>query len=426
MKDKLQKNAITVAGEVSLDSLIITTNEGTAVNVKMQCTGIELYEDMGAPFMNGILLLHDAQDLVSKLPIIGQETLDIEFSIPGSEKYTGQFRIFKLDKRTKVHERDTVYTLHFISVEAYTDINKKVSRAYQGMIHDIIRDVVTSKDGLGSTKKLNIEESSNKTKFISNFWSPKQIIEFASKRAVNKDGMPTYVFFENKNGFNFVSLDSLYDVKEPYFKFKRDNYSAEVLPTGGSQRSIEEDYKRIVEINSLCGFNYIEQLRKGMYGSEVVYFDTTTHQYVQAGYTPKWEDGKHLNEEPIGRDVYAQFRSVLIHEKQAYNNFNDYATETSTSKTIQKRKALMARAEAYGCTVTVFGNPNISAGQKVYIEMPVMTQQSMINQQDQEIVDKVQSGNYLIASVCHKISSSKYLCVMDLIKDSHMAGVYAK
>lgn len=421
---KNAKVSFTRPGEVSIDKINLISSKGKAVNALAQCIGIDLYEDMFSPFISGILYMKDSQDLVNKLPLVGEETLELEFSTPqlGKKvKYAGKYFISKMEDRTKTTEREVIYALHFVSQEAYTDLNRKVSRAYSGYIHDIIKEIVTGEHGLESKKNLNYEEAVNRTKFISNFWSPIKNIQYACENATNATNSPSFIFFENKNGFNFVTLDTLYGKEKIDHSFKWDNYTAEVSKTGGSRKSLREDYKRVLDFQSFPGFDYIKRVKSGAYGSEIIYYDLTTGQYVHNYYLPKWEDGKHLNKEPLWSSTTATPKSNLIYGKQAYNNFQDYTAETANTKVEQRRQALLAQAETYKCTITVFGNPDINAGQKVYLEVPVATQ---ITTSDESIIDKIQSGNYLVGAVCHRITRKEYYCTIELIKESHMAGVY--
>ncbi len=417
------KSKLTKAGDVNIETVIITTSRGFFQNVTSQTIGFDIFEDLFSPFMSGKLYIRDSQELTNLLPLIGEETVDIKIStpeMPDGTAFNAQFVIFKMSDKTITSEREVVYTLHIISRYAIVDMNQKVSRAFSGPIGDIATEIIKSNDGLQYTaKEPNVEPTDNRTKFVANFWSPIRCLQYLCESAVSKTGSPSYVFYENKYGLNFLSLDTLY-AEEVLFEFKRDNYTNVTNPTGGSTRNLSEDYKRLLELRVPCSFNYVERLKSGLYGSEIIYMDLLTRQYVHKGYAPDWSDGRHLNPFPVfSENVAARPKALQILSSQYYNNFDGWESDTANTKVIQKRKFLLAAAEANKCIIKVFGRTDYTAGQKIFLEIPKATQIT----KNENPLDWIQSGNYLIASVCHEITRTTYNCTMELIKDSYIIDV---
>lgn len=409
---------ISFAGDVNIEDVTLISSTGFAQDISAQVMGIEIYEDMFSSFTTGKLIVRDSQELSNLLPLIGEETLRIKFqtpSLPEKDAYQGEYFIYKMDDRMKIKERELAYVLHFISKDAINDMNKKVSRAYSGKISDIVEQILVEPMGLNTVKKINIEETQNSTKFISNWWCPTQNLQQCCDTAVNANNSPSYLFFENKYGLNFASLDTLYTGTPLMQRFIWDNYTADIQPTGSSTSSLEKDYQRVVEFQMSDTFNYMDRLKAGMYGSEIIYYDILTKQYVHKGYGPIFTESKHLNEYPLYSDnVPIRSKAVIIHGNKYYNNFDGYDDVTNL-KTIQKRKSLLAQAEAYKVTISVFGRTDYSCGQRVYIEVP---RNAQIPKSDPDYEDKLLSGNYLISAICHFITREKHECTMELIKDS--------
>jgi hypothetical protein len=407
------------AGDVDINDVTIITAIGFAQTVTPQVVGIEIYEDMFSMFISGKLILQDSQEISNLMPLVGEEVIRLKVStpsLPAKDVYEKEFYIYKMDDRMKTQEREVVYVLHFISKEAIIDLNKKISKAYSGKVSKIVEELITSEFGLESKKTFNIEDTSNKTKFVSNFWSPTRCLQYCADNAVSVTESPSYVFFENKYGFNFISIETLYAGAPLMQRFIWDNYSAEI-GGGSSERDIEKDYQRVIEFQMSDVFNYIDRLQSGFYGSEIIYYDILTKQYVHTYHQPEFEKQNHLNEHPLySSKVAARPKGLLMHDHMYYNNFEGYSDTTNT-QTIQKRKALLSAAEAYKVTITVFGRTDYSAGQKIYLEVPKNTQIKEFHTKD-DIEDKLLSGYYLIGSICHFISREKHECTMELIKDS--------
>lgn len=416
-------NKVANAGDVDVDEVTLVTVKGFAQTITPQVIGIEIFEDLFAPFTTGKIVIRDSQDLINLMPLIGEELINIRIITPSlGEKYAykGEFVVYKMEDRVKMLEREVVYVLHFISKEAIIDVNKKISKGFSGKVSDIMFKILKEDVNLGTKKELNIEETKNSIKYVSNFWPPTKNIQYLCDSGINTNNSPSYVFFESKHGLNFVSLDSMYNGLPIYQRFISDNYSAEYYPLGGSGRSIELDYQRILEIHTPESYNYIDRLKSGLYGSEIVYMDLMTKQYVHHWYRPKFKDGYHLNEYPLWTpDVIARPKAVLIHDHTYYNNYDGY-DDVTNSKIIQKRKSLLAQAEANKLSIVVYGRTDYCVGQKVRVEIPRSTQ---IKATDPNYLDMILSGNYLIGALRHVISRDSHQCVLELIKDSYMVNI---
>lgn len=407
-------------GDVRIEVCTIQSANGFQMDVIPQVISIEVYEDIFSHFISGRMILKDAVDLINLMPLVGEEILLLEFVTPNItpvEPFAGSFYIYKLDDRAKSAEREQIYVLHFVSIEAIADVNKKLSRTYEGKVSSIVQKMITSADALESPKKYEIEPTSNSTKYTSNFWTPAQNITYLSEQALNpSNNSPTYVFFENKKGFTFKSLDTLYQ-QDVSWKFKWDNYSADFPESnnrGGSDRDLNEDYKRILEYSTPENFNYIANLANGMYGSEMTTYDLTTKIYSHVTYRPSFNREHHLNKYRLYSDkLIAGTRALLLREHRYYNNFNGYGDVTNT-KSKQRRIELMRVAEAYRVDITISGKTNYEVGKKIYLEFPLHAE--ILEKTDPQ--DKLLTGNYLIAALCHKIDRNKHECVIQAIKET--------
>lgn len=414
---------LTIAGSVDIRNVSITstTPRSFLQTITPQVMGIEIYEDIFSPFISGKVLIRDSQELLNLLPLVGEEKIILDIATPTiDEEYAikGEFFIYKMGERIRISERDTGYQLYFMSKEGIVDINRKISKAYSGNIADIVKRIITEEDALSSTKKHNIESTPNIIKYISNFWSPVQNLNYLAQSAVNENGSPTFVFFENKFGLNFISLDSMYDA--PVFRYLVwDNYTREITPAGAT-KDLNKDWDRIIDMNTPQTYDYIKRIQSGVYGTEMIMFDLMTKQYTHVGYLPNFTESKHLNKFPLwSGDAPVSPKSTLIKSSRYYNNFDGFQDVTNTGF-IQKRLSLMSQAETFKLEVTVFGRTDYSAGQKININVPLNTQ---IRQETVDHQDKIYSGDYIISALCHQISRDSHKCVMELIKDSFIVDI---
>ena len=274
------------AGDVSIDKVKIITAKGFYQDVGAQVINVQFYEDLFAPFITGSLILKDSLDLVNLFPFIGEEYLELEISTPTLNKNNikGKYYIYKMTNREMSGDKSVVYQLHFISVEAVADLNKKTSRVFGDKISKLIEPFIKDKTfGLESDKKVFIEETLNNTKYISNYWTPIENIMHLADTAINTNRSPSYVFFENRDGFYFISLERLY-TNAVFQDFVYDKYTRDDRPGGGSVRNPEKDFKRILEISIPTAFDYMDRIRSGMLSSRQVSYDVTKKTYSAKNY----------------------------------------------------------------------------------------------------------------------------------------------
>ena len=412
------------AGDVSIDKVMITTSVGVYQDITAQVLSVQFFEDIFSPFTTGSIIVRESLDLVNLFPFIGEEYLELNITNPKLEtsSISGKYYIYKLSDRELLGDRSVVYQLNFISVEAIADINKSISRNFSGKVSDIVSTFVKdSINGFESKKNLVVEPTSNSIKYISQYWSPTKNIQYLVENAVNMNNTPNYVFFENRDGFYFISLEKLYDAQIKQ-TFKYDRYTRDKLPGGGDVRNIEEDYKRILEYSIPVAYDYMDRIRSGMLSSRQIMYDVTKKTYSTNVYTmfDRYDNQKHLNKYPINSNK-ALFRanSLVIDFPKDFANFSGFGDVTN-SKHNQERLSLMKLAEANQLNITVPGRTDYTVGQKVSVVFPLI---NPISQKDNDTTDKVFSGNYLIAAINHYVDREKHECYMQLIKESSMRNM---
>lgn len=414
-----ESQSLKFAGDVSIDKVKIITSDGFYQDIAAQVINIQYYEDLFSPFISGSLIVKDSLDLVNLFPFVGEEFVEIEISTPALNKgaIKGRYYIYKLSDRELIGDNVVVYQLHFISIEAIIDLNKKVSKVFTGNIANTVKSIVADKkDGLQSDKSVYAEETTRDIKFISNFWSPIKCINYLTDSAVNRNSSPSYVFFENRDGFYFVSLDSLY-ASAVYQNFTYDKYTRDDLGNGKTVRNVQEDFKRITSLSIPTGFDYIDRIKSGTFASKSLSYDLTNKKYNVRNYTmfEKFNKQNHLNKYAIASDR-AIFRSnsLIVNFPRALNTFSGFG-DTTNYKTFQERISSLKQAEANKIEIVVPGRTDYTVGQKVSV---TLNKVEPISKNDKDVTDKMFSGYYLISAINHYITRESHECNMELIKDS--------
>lgn len=410
------------AGDVQIREVQLNSLNGEAAIITNQVSMIEIYEDMFSPFTTMTIVLRESVDYINIFPFVGEEFVDIDIVTPTLDvPIKGRFYVYKITDREYTKEREVVYALKCISSDFLSDANTKISKSYDGKINEIAFSILGEK-GLATSKKINIEPTSNSTKFTANFWSPVKCMNYIAELALSNNYSPSYLFYENRDGLNFRSINELLKAPTSH-KFVKDNYTRTPDATGtGSIKDPQEDYKRILDISIPVLTDYMNDIQSGRMKSRLISYDITTKKYLVKDYSVKKDPKPEtlLNENPsyskytLGNSAAAQ----MIVPKY-YGNFNNYADVTST-KTQQKRISFFQNLSKFKVNLQVYGRTDYTVGKVIDLYLPRATQ---ITKEDQDPRDQILSGRYLISAVSHTITRENHTCNMEIIKNSVLVNL---
>ena len=420
-------NEIRFAGDVEIKKVEIVNTSGFGQDITLQVSSVQIFEGIFTPFMTGTLIIDDSLDLINLFPMVGEEFLNLNIVTPSLDRVNDQinrsikglFYIYKTSDRVQLSDKRLTYKVHFISAEGLVDVNKKISKSFSGKCSDIIKNIVVSNYGLESEKKLNTEETTNSIKYVSNFWSPKVNLEYISERSINSRGNPSYVFFENRDGFNFVSLESLtkFDIVNTFIQ---DNYISDFSIHGRTKKDIAADYKRVEEIRVPVVYDYVDRVKNGVYSSKLIGHDICTKKYTYTNYDAfeNYKKEEHLNaKSSISSNLTIRRPDSIIFAgpKSYLNNTGQY--DSTGLDFLQKRASIIGQFSGQKIEIVVPGRTDYTVGQKVHFKCYKMTTHSNRDLAE-DMIDKVYTGNYLISGINHFITRSRHQCYIELIKDS--------
>lgn len=410
-------STVKFAGDVSIKEVQINSLNGRVANITNQVLSIEIYEDLFSPFISLSIVVQESLDYLNLFPFVGEEYIDFHVDTPSMNKpIKGRFYIYKIADRIYSKDRQVVYTIKAISEEYVTDINTKISKAFTGNIAESVARLL-GKEGLNTKKQTNIEKPINTTKILSNYWSPIQCLnEFASS-SLNGNKSPSYLFFENRQGLNFMSLDAMINTKS-YQSFTKDNYSRSVRDDGvDSIKNIEEEYRKIIEVNIPIVTNYMDEVKSGRLKSRMITHDILTKKYTVKDYS--------IKKDPLPQSLlnpatsYSKYTAANAAGSQFtmpkyYGNFTNFADVTN-SKIIQRRMSFFENLNKFKINITVNGRTDYTIGQVYDVTLPRI---SPITKTDNENRDLVLSGRYIVSAISHVINRTNHTCNMELIKNS--------
>ena len=101
---------VAFAGDVTINAIELVAG-GSKIDIREQVLSIELFEDIFSPFITGKVAITDSQDLINRMPLIGQELIQIDIQTPEMDqsKFKGTFYIFKMTERMSLGDTETGY-----------------------------------------------------------------------------------------------------------------------------------------------------------------------------------------------------------------------------------------------------------------------------------------------------------------------------
>jgi len=402
----------------------------------------DYYEDLLSPFVTASVALTNSTSLTSLLPIRGGERIEIDIETAfGNLVFKGDTALYvsKIEglNADSMSER---FVLHLVSREAITNETTRCVKRYDGKIEESVKKIL--KDVLITTKfkEENIHPTANTYSFISNFKKPFNVLFWLCPKSlptqnsnktqeVDKKGLAKgvsgFFFYENREGFNFKSVESL---------VSRTN-----LGTADTKDITSYYYTQITEHNKTSNefkiLNYgfernsdlIKSLNVGMYSNLTYFYNIFSNKLSIYQYNLKDEiksasklgtnDSIAISDElgtSISRILYRTSDIGVMDNDYTGKTFNEGQQRdiTDMAKSYSRYNLLFNQS----LNMVVPCNVNLKVGDVVNAIFP------KVDPNVNKTIDEEQSGLYLIKEVRHHIEPGRVVTSMKLIRDSY--GLY--
>jgi len=422
---------ISQSTQFEINKLVINSKYGP-IDVSAIFEELNIFDSVFVPCMSGNILIKDSVGLSNRLMFDGSEFIDIDIVKDKNAPETNlkkTFRIYKQSDRTNVNQNSEVFILHFVSEEMIYSEQQKISQSYTGQYSNIASSVLIDYLKVPTNKIGFFESSKGIHNVVVPLLSPIDTMNWLVKRSVSENDTADYLFFENKLGFNFVTLNKLFSEQS----ISTINFSTKNLTT-----EIATEFLGVREYSINTSFDILDSTRNGYYSNRFVGFDILTRSLIETnlGHGNHYK-GKHLNEfanifiskNREGKDAsYMPFSKVSLYPFQLYRNLQGYIKENDTDKSllidethkyIPQRKAIMNNLLQRKMTVSLPGNFFISSGFVLNVDAHSFSLVSDVTEEN----DKSVSGKYLIVSTRHMINPTKHQTYCELATDSIKTGI---
>lgn len=385
-------------------SISIISHTGKVLDITEMVGELRINEDITSFTTAGSIIFIDSIGMVELLPIIGGEELEIIFRTSEDFNYfIGKYIIVKIPEQGMVTEmrNQSQITLYFVSKEYVENIKRTISKSFQNIsISEIVRKLFVL---LKSKKELEIEDTTGSENWITNNKTIFENIKLLKNNATSKKNNCGYLFFEDKDKFNFVSLEYMFNLK-----------SGKKILLHNFAESNEKRYTGYIGLasyyNNIKSIDILEGTTKGIFGSKIATFDYNTKQVTENIFNPQLN----LKENAIGKygivekninNYYTSIEEVTKYTGDTPDAINNLSTSTIRS---MKNKVLYGILNSNCLVIGKAGDSDLTVGKVIEVEYRSIDDDEMLNEK--------LSGNYLIRSICHRMDGDGYQQVILVTK----------
>lgn len=393
-------------GNYNLKTLMIN---GT--DFKKAFSQLIFYEDIFSNEMSGhidVMETESVREYFSGLPngIIGEEYLTLSFAskFPDGtehETITKVFWINKLEDYTHLTLSQRSYRLHFISMYHLQNTSHRNRKIWEDKSSGIVSTIIEQQL---SAPINQIDTTSFEREYIFPNWTPFQVANFLSTVSLSEEfNDPKYLFYECRDGFNFVSLSYLMNK----------SYSHEMtskLFDGGV-----EDFNRFnIQTYTAKAF-YDNSMNEytGMYGNTLITYDKVNKKFEETTktYTGTWGQFKHVGETKLTKSFSEspknrfQFMSINKTENPGIYDKTNLYTRQLLNRSNQPKNNIFV--------VTYTGNTYLKVGNTIKFDMKTAKDPG-------KDPDKKLSGKYLMTRLKHIIDVEDYTTIVEIVKDGYL------
>ena len=432
------------------------TSGNKAIDLSTHLIHTEYFENLLSPVITMKMRIRSDFNYIKNVPIRGGEMIAFSAEVGGTTFQfgeidnsgnitpdTGELYVYKVSDLSAPSQSQD-FILNITSVEFFKNETSRCQFKFQSQTIDKhVRQILGPHVMNVNPDKVldkNIEETENSYTFIGNNRKPFYTIEWLcpksitnSKQGVSGDGNTAqgkgtagFLFYENREGFNFKSIESLVSSTTLKSNQKKSVYS--YVYKGKGATGNPSDPSENTNIN-LYYFNKSTDVRRalstGQYANLTIFYDSLEQKFSQIEYRLKGE----VNDSTLGGDDKNDDEALPVPKEldqyisRLYTRISDHGTvgigsdgleasgmdQVDQAKSISRYNALFSQS----LSIQVPCNTNLKVGDIINVVFPDL------NRGQSKQIDDSMSGNYLISRLNHHMQPNASFSSLNLIRDSY-------
>lgn len=405
----------------------------TTIDITNSCLFFDYFEDILSPCVTATAQIANSSSLFNILPIRGGEKVQLVVETAFGDFSIDDLYVYKVSGLDAQQLRET-FTLNLVSREGLTNETSRCETIYKGNLQSTVIKILKNDLKTKKFKTENIEPTSNDYSFIGNNRKPFHILTWLGPKAVPSNGQASgisgqeakgtagFLFYENKDGFNFRSIDSLVSST----KIQTNSADKENIPYYEYTKIIEEN--KIKNNFKILNYNYeknidlMKALRVGMYVNKTYFYDLYTNTLDVYKYTVKDQVKNKLGGAEsivVSQEFGDSISRIMVRtaDRGALNADGSVSDKLRSGADMAKSYSRYNLLFTQALNMVVPCNVNLKVGGVIHAEFP------RIDRADDKKADEEQSGYYLIKELRHHFEGGQMITSLRLIRDSY--GLYS-
>lgn len=428
------------AGQYQLISVYLRNyTRQSNVEISNLIVGFTINESMSAPFMYGKTTVFDGSDIMSTLPVIGEEFIEFTYVDFFGKTRVDEFMVYSVsDVRYPQESNPTLlqYTLNFVSIPRVLTDGYRIMKGYRdGKVSDYAQLVYNEyfKDQLErrnlKSKSFVVQPTDNNQHLVVPNFTPVETMLFFARHAFNNDSYTqTFRFFENRDKYflatneyvrdyygnlstgtqNYLNQASGLNLPDAHvFNY---NYLPDISPESQQMQMFN-----LLNIDFGEKVNTINDIKYGAYKKKICQIDLLngTAQIIPT-YSIQQDFSRNNKNEKLAHSQ--GFVNDAIPDKYIRYIIKDYSVGGEPTgpeiKPDMKYSDLYDRKSSYlyhykqnSVDVTIYGRNNIVAGSVINLQLPI---RKVASQNSASEIDTERSGYYIADSVQNLFNNKTY------------------
>ncbi len=449
-------------GSIKLEGIQLYNFKKNSVLATDSVLEFTIFQDLYGKGTKIELMVVDSNGLIEMFPIVGDETLSIQFKTPTFDNtLTHVFRIYKISDRRKAEPRAEVYILHGISQEVISNKRKSVNKSYsqllpEKIIESIYEDYLRPTEeeyGIAPAKEdeLELQETQFHQSFCFPSVRPFQAIQQVCNEAVlkvdesasePKSKSENFMFYQTPTKWVFKTLDSLLR-EDPVDRFVlADQGSLKTKKTSADSEGEKVfSHQYIQNVNVKQQLDVVKNLEQGIYSHVVKTIDPLLKRFTEDTFV--WADNfqeiAHIEDDPkiftdesmytsdAGTSVSHYLPSNIGEDYQNTNDFTKRAVEANTDFQITNPRNLhtflkymnvsMAQLTNIVLEIQISGNTDVEIGNMIEVYIPQSTEYEDFKKSN----NLLYGSKFLVIALRHIFNreQNNFFTVLHIVKDTY-------
>jgi hypothetical protein len=406
-------------------------------------------------FPYGEIALFDSLDLPGMLPLIGEEKISAKFTTAdpktGVEHPPIEFNLHVHAMTNKAQAAESrkmqSYRLKYCSNLPFQNLNNVIFANFQNMKYsEMVQQIYDRHLKLEGEdyKPLNIEETVGAADFTVSGLSPVAAIKKILHRSVSESNGNFFVFYEDRDAYNFVTLGSMLK-QDPVIKL---TCQLKNIPDGKGSVDLARDLTNMSNYTRNNVFDTFSSALSGESSSSLLTVDPVVRRWRYNEFDLRKEDKKgqkywdkfpkitHQVKDDSGQAVDVPVNKPWTDSHKMFVNPRsnmgflmselgqdaiDYISERTSVRTFVPEDFFLERLSQksqllkHVLFVDVSGDPRIKPGCIVEFEMPEIV--GITGKDRPEEKDQWLQGKFLVIGVVHHVTGLKYQMRLEMVRD---------